>query len=385
MSKQADLFPALVRVTGAAVKAMALSDPQWSLQEPRRELVFPVGEPAGNDDRRWRFTPEDLAAVAADFASRVEPAPVLYRHGEDPARGGMAAGWIDKVDLGPDGLYAYIRYSERALDEIKDGAWGYRSPGFDAEQDAEGYWRPRRLSEVSLVNDPAIAGMPPIKAKRTEPDAPAVEPVELPPAAPDGGTQDQEEDQSMGDSKTVTAAKKQSAAFDKPGILALLRETFAMPEAISDEMLAELLMKALEGAPEPDMEMEKKDEAKPDLPLDLPLPAAASVKPRIELVDDQADQKAEAEKRATVKAAVEAAMQAGKVTPANVDEAIAKAWSDPLAFAVEMLSAPAASPAPGQLVQASAADRSTQTDASRLTARYRNERASRPHFTNRSA
>ena len=61
---QPTLFPATARLTFVQ-RAMALSDPQWQSIEPKRELVFPVGEPAGNDDRRWRFTPEDLAAAEA--------------------------------------------------------------------------------------------------------------------------------------------------------------------------------------------------------------------------------------------------------------------------------------------------------------------------------
>lgn len=327
--KQTDLFP---------TKAMALSDPAWAAIEPKRELVFPVGEPAGNDDRRWRFTPEDLAAVAADFAGRTEPAPVLYRHGDDPARGGMAAGWIDGVDLAPDGLYALIRYTERALSEIKDGAWGFRSPGFDAEQDEEGYWRPRRLSEVSLVNDPAIGGMPALQAKRLE-------------TAPEGAltaaTNGEQEERTMGDSQTVTAAKKQSAAFDKPGILALLRETYSMPEAISDEMLAEMLAKALAGAPEPEMDLEKEDK-----PADLPNPlaeAAASVKPRIEFVEDGSAEKAVAE-----------AEKAGKVTAAMRPGALKFASADPAGFASFVAASPVVAPAAGQIVTAASGDRTVQ-------------------------
>lgn len=355
--------PKLCRVT-SSVRAMALSDPQWQSIEPKRELVFPVGEPAGNDDRRWRFTPEDLAAVASDFANRTEPSPVLYRHGEDPARGGMAAGWIDRVELAADGLYAFIRYTERALDEIRDGGWGYRSPGFDAEQDAEGFWRPRRLSEVSLVNDPAIAGMPPIKA--------AIDSTSQP-AASDGDTE--KEESQMADSKTVTAAKKISAAFDKPGLLALIRETYAMPEAVNDEMLIELVGKAFAGAPEPDMDLEKEPENPAAPPADAP--ALASAKPRIELVDDGAD-------RERVKSLVASAVAARKVTDATLESAVRFCSADPDGFAEWAEVAPVLAPAAGQVITASAADRAPQTVAARLTAKYRNEQAARPHFTQRS-
>lgn len=344
---QLDLIPATARVTFTQ-RAMALSDPQWQSIEPKRELVFPIGEPAGNDDRRWRFTAEDLAAVAADFTARSEQAPALYRHGEDPARGGMAAGWIDRVELAEDGLYAFIRYTERALDEIKGGAWGYRSPGFDAEQDEEGYWRPRRLSEVSLVNDPAIAGMPPIKAAKTE---------TAPEGAPTAATNGEQEERTMGDSQTVTAAKKSSAAFDKAGLLGVIRETFAMPEAISDEMLVDLLKKAVEEV----VEEIKEDPPMPGAeaaPADLPIPAAASAKPRIELVETVEDVKAEAEKNERVIAAVRKAAALGTITPATLDAAGKLAIADVESFESLFCSPPA--PAAGQLITASAKDRSAK-------------------------
>jgi len=328
-----------------AVRAMALSDPQWQSIEPKRELVFPVGEPAGNDERRWRFTPEDLAAVAADFSERTELAPAYYCHGEDPSRGKMAAGWIDRVELAPDGLYAFIRYTEKALAEIRDGAWGYRSPGFDAEQDAEGYWRPLRLSEVSLVNDPAIAGMPPIKA--------AIDSTSQP-AASDGDTE--KEESQMADSKTVTAAKKQTAAFDKPGLLALIRETYAMPEAVSDEMLIELVGKAFAGAPEPEMDLEKEKEPENPAAPPVDVPALASAKPRIELVETVEDVKAEAEKNERVIAAVRKAASLGTITPKTLDAAGKLAVADVESFESLFCQPPA--PAAGQLIHASAKDRS---------------------------
>lgn len=186
----------------------------------------------------------------------------------------------------------------------------------------------------------------------------------------------------MGDSKTVIAAKKQSAAFDKAGLIGLLRETYAMPEAVSDEMLVKMLMEALAGAPEPD-EMEPDAEKKPDEPappIDLPIPAAASVKPRIELVEDDEAVKASRER---IKSLVASAVSAGKVTAATLESAVRFCSADPDGFAEWSEVAPVLAPAAGQVVKASAADRAPQSVAERLTARYRNEQAARPHFTQR--
>lgn len=165
----------------------------------------------------------------------------------------------------------------------------------------------------------------------------------------------------MGDSQTVTAAKKQkSAAFDKPGLLGLLRETYAMPEAVSDEMLVKMLLEALAGAPEPDeIEMEKDADKPSDAPaIPVETPASASVQPAIELVEIVADVKAETEKNARVIAAVQKAARLGTITPATLDAAGKLAIADIDSFEKLFCSPPA--PAAGQLITASAKDRSAK-------------------------
>ena len=330
------------------IKAMALSDPAFKSLPVKRELVFPLGTPPGNDDRAWHFTAEDLAGVVAAFERRNDEYLVVdYAHGEDKNKGELAAGWIDHLELRPDGLYADIRYTDLTREEIAAGGWGYRSPTFDAEQDEVGAWHPRKLSALALTNKPAIGGMPPIKASIDSTQEPA---------ASDGDTE--KEESQMADSKTVTAAKKQSAAFDKPGLMALLRKEYGMPEAVSDDMLTKMLMEALAGAPEPEMDMEKEAEKPADLPnpLEEAVPAAASVKPRIELVETVADVKAEAEKNERVIAAVRKAASLGTITPATLDAAGKLAVADLESFETLFCSPPA--PAAGQLITASAKDRS---------------------------
>jgi len=327
------------------MKAMALSDPAFESLPVKRELVFPLGKPPGNDERLWDFTARDLAEVVAAFGQRTELMPVYISHKEDINWGGKAAGWVDRVEVGPDGLYAFIRYTEKALEEIRAGHWGYRSPGFNAEQDTDGCWHPRKLDELSLVNEPAIGGMPPIKASIDSTQEPA---------ASDGDTE--KEESQMADSKTVTAAKKQTAAFDKPGLLALIRETYAMPEAVSDEMLIELVGKAFAGAPEPEMDLEKEKEPENPAAPPVDVPALASAKPRIELVETVEDVKAEAEKNERVIAAVRKAASLGTITPKTLDAAGKLAVADVESFESLFCQPPA--PAAGQLIHASAKDRS---------------------------
>ena len=157
----------------------------------------------------------------------------------------------------------------------------------------------------------------------------------------------------MGDSQTVTAAKKQSAAFDKPGLLGLLRQEYAMPEAVSDEMLVKMLMEALSGVPEQDEapDAEKKDEPPP---VDLPIPAAASVKPRITL-DVEADVAEQAKRQARATAVIQNAIKARRVSPATLEAAGRLALYDPDAF--ESVVCSQAAPPAGQLITHQAADR----------------------------
>ncbi len=328
------------------IKAMALSDPAFKSLPVKRELVFPLGTPPGNDDRAWHFTAEDLAGVVAAFERRNDEYLVVdYAHGEDKNKGELAAGWIDHLELRPDGLYADIRYTDLTREEIAAGGWGYRSPTFDAEQDEAGAWHPRKLSALALTNKPAIGGMPPIKASIDSTQEPA---------ASDGDTE--KEESQMADSKTVTAAKKQTAAFDKPGLLALIRETYAMPEAVSDEMLIELVGKAFAGAPEPEMDLEKEKEPENPAAPPVDVPALASAKPRIELVETVEDVKAEAEKNERVIAAVRKAASLGTITPKTLDAAGKLAVADVESFESLFCQPPA--PAAGQLIHASAKDRS---------------------------
>lgn len=155
----------------------------------------------------------------------------------------------------------------------------------------------------------------------------------------------------MADSKTVTAAKKQTAAFDKPGLLALIRETYAMPEAVSDEMLIELVGKAFAGAPEPEMDLEKEKEPENPAAPPVDVTALASAKPRIELVEDPKD-------AARIIASVQKAATLGTITPQTLDAAGKLAGADIESFERIFCQPPA--PAAGRLINASAKDRASK-------------------------
>lgn len=162
--------------------------------------------------------------------------------------------------------------------------------------------------------------------------------------------------------------------------LAAVRKALGLEDTAGPNETMQAFASQMQNAPPPEKEeeapeAEKVEDAPP--PPDEVIPADASVKPRIELVDDGAD-------RERVKSLVAAAVRDGKVTEAGLEGAVRFATAAPDDFAAWAEAAPVLAPAAGQVVKASAADRATASDANRLTAKYRNERAAaRPHFTQR--
>lgn len=277
---------------------------------PKRIMVFPLGEPPSNDDRKWRFTAADLAKAAEDFDTRTEPLRVLYEHGKGP-RGEMAAGWIDSIELAPDGLYANVRWTKRAKAEIEAGEWAFRSPAWDGEESPDGFIYGGPLDHLSLVNDPAIGGMAPVVAS-SQPSA------NVPPAT----VLTQEKDMSE-----VTAAKAKAATFDKAGILAAIKAAYPSmfgPD-FPDDGIAALVTEAFSSmdAPKEDPMMDPNAAKKPETPA-VPLFTSAEDEAKVKASSTEPAQtdelKAAKEQIAALTASVkalEARELSGKIINAN--------------------------------------------------------------------
>lgn len=302
--------------------AEALSMPSGLVDASTPILIFPVGQPPTNDGRKWKFEREDLQRVVDAFAERTEPLPILYRHGEDKAKGGEAAGWIDALELKDDGLYGRCRWTAEAKEAIRAGKWGYRSPGFDAISDIDEYIHPVALAEVSLVNDPAIGGLPPVQAERKT-------------AATE-----------------VTMATKPSGALET---LAMVRDALGLDTNATVDQIAKEFQKCISGASEP--EMPNEEMAKQPLNQDVasvPAPSAqATEADRIKL------ELADAERRSAVVAMIRKATEEGKITAATRDHAIQLASTNLAAFQAFIEAIPVGTPGSGQVITASAEDRKT--------------------------
>lgn len=84
---------------------------------------------------------------------------VSYDHGLDPAKGGKAAGWYEKLDVRDDGLWGLVRFTDIARQEIDAGEWRY----FSGEHFDE-FKNPHTGEEYNLVfSGGAVTNKPYVK------------------------------------------------------------------------------------------------------------------------------------------------------------------------------------------------------------------------------
>ena len=149
---------------------------------PGRIQLFPMGEFSARDGRpgtlkgvnvkAWTITPIIAAAVIARWQARETPLVVDYEHqtinAAENGKPAPAAGWIESLEAGPDGLYATVKWTDAARAFIRADEYRYISPvfSFDPETGAV-----LELKSAALTNYPALDGMDAVAA-RTEDDSP---------------------------------------------------------------------------------------------------------------------------------------------------------------------------------------------------------------------
>ena len=149
---------------------------------PGRIQLFPMGEFSARDGRpgtlkgvnvkAWTITPIIAAAVIARWQARETPLVVDYEHqtinAAENGKPAPAAGWIESLEAGTDGLYATVKWTDAARAFIQADEYRYISPvfSFDPETGAV-----LELKSAALTNYPALDGMDAVAA-RTEDDSP---------------------------------------------------------------------------------------------------------------------------------------------------------------------------------------------------------------------
>lgn len=149
---------------------------------PGRIQLFPMGEFSARDGRpgtlkgvkakAWTLTFDDAAAVIARWRQRETPLVVDYEHqtinAAENGKPAPAAGWIESLEAGMDGLYATVKWTDAARAFIQADEYRYISPvfSFDPETGAV-----LELKSAALTNYPALDGMDAVTA-RAEDDPP---------------------------------------------------------------------------------------------------------------------------------------------------------------------------------------------------------------------
>jgi len=199
--------------------------------EPLEEfLLIPFGEVrverpmAGTS---FGFTPRHAESAQRWFEQMGRKLAIDYEHQSfdryNPRPDGLrpAAGWIGRLEVRDDGLWACdVTWTERARELLRSGEYRYFSPVI--------YWTDEdhsdvaALGPVALTNDPAMRGVQPLAAKRC--DRTETQGVE-------SGTTDlmRPGDDSDGESESEAALRAEVEAVNEE--LALLRRQLLAQEA----------------------------------------------------------------------------------------------------------------------------------------------------------
>jgi phage I-like protein len=89
----------------------------------------------------------------------------------DPTKPSVAAGWLQDMEIRPDGLWGKARWTSAGADAVANSLYRYTSVVFsreDMEELGGRRVRPRQLHSVGLTNAPNIRTLQPLTNRRQE-------------------------------------------------------------------------------------------------------------------------------------------------------------------------------------------------------------------------
>lgn len=137
--------------------------------------VFPVGVTKHRSDfgpKGITFSKDVLEAMISNYRAEGKPerAVNFFHRGATTAPGAVdekvAAGWIQDLELRDDGLYAQIKWTERARNYITKDELRYLSPEFTMGAISKDTGKPQgpTLLGAALLNDPFLTELPRVAA-----------------------------------------------------------------------------------------------------------------------------------------------------------------------------------------------------------------------------
>ena len=129
-----------------------------------RIQLLPYGKFRATDGRptdveAWYVTDTNGADVVALANNQRNPLPIDYEHqiihSLKNGKEAPSAGWMEYFYFTPQGIFADVRWTDKAADYIKNGEYRYISAVF--AYDTDGYVR--KIFHAALTNTPALGGM----------------------------------------------------------------------------------------------------------------------------------------------------------------------------------------------------------------------------------
>ena len=129
-----------------------------------RIQLLPYGKFRATDGRptdveAWYVTDTNGADVVALANNQRNPLPIDYEHqilhSQQNGKEAPSAGWMEYFYFTPQGIFADVRWTDKAADYIKNGEYRYISAVF--AYDTDGYVR--KIFHAALTNTPALDGM----------------------------------------------------------------------------------------------------------------------------------------------------------------------------------------------------------------------------------
>ena len=129
-----------------------------------RIQLLPYGKFRATDGRptdveAWYVTDTNGADVVALANNQKNPLPIDYEHqilhSQQNGKEAPSAGWMEYLYFNPQGIFADVRWTDKAAEYIKNGEYRYISAVF--AYDTNGYVR--KIFHAALTNNPALDGM----------------------------------------------------------------------------------------------------------------------------------------------------------------------------------------------------------------------------------
>ncbi|OOF86715.1 I protein [Rodentibacter ratti] len=129
-----------------------------------RIQLLPYGSFRAKDGRptdveAWYVTDSNGADVVALANRQKNPLPIDYEHqiihSQQNGKEAPSAGWMEYFYFTPQGIFADVRWTDKAAEYIKKGEYRYISAVF--AYDTNGYVR--KIFHAALTNNPALDGM----------------------------------------------------------------------------------------------------------------------------------------------------------------------------------------------------------------------------------